>query len=374
METKNIDPNIGTDESFVINVGPQHPSTHGVLHLKMRLDGETVVDVEPNLGYIHRGIEKMNEALTYKQCIHLTSRMDYLSAHMNNQAVALVVEKGLGIQAPPRAQAIRVIMAELQRLASHQLWWASLGLDMGAVTPFFLGFRERETILEIFEETTGNRLTMSYITPGGVMQDIHPRFVADVKKWIAQFKKNLPEFDQLYTSNVIVQHRMKGIGVLSLADAISFGATGPVARGSGLACDVRKRLPYDGYDQLQFDEVLRSEGDNFARYMVRMDEMRQSVSIIEQLIDCIPEGSYREKIKGVLKVPEGEYYQRVETARGELGVYLVSDGGAKPYRLKYRTPNFSNLSALRQMFIGQKIADMVSIMSTLDLIIPDIDR
>ena len=374
MEIKNISNEPGEDQSFIINIGPQHPSTHGVLHLKMKLDGETVMDVEPHLGYIHRGIEKMNEALTYKQCVHLTSRMDYLSAHMNNQAVALAVEKGLGIQAPPRAQAIRIIMAELQRLASHQLWWGCLGLDMGAVTPFFLGFRERETILEIFEESTGNRLTMSYITPGGVMQDVHPNFVADVKKWLVQFKKNLPEFDQLYTGNVIVQHRLKGIGHLSMEDVINFGACGPVGRASGLACDVRKRFPYDGYDKLDFKEIIYTEGDNFARYMVRMDEMLESIKIIEQLIDNLPEGPYREKIKGVLKVPAGEYYQRVETARGELGVYLVNDGGAKPYRLKYRTPNFANLGALRQMFVGQKIADMVAIMSTLDLIIPDIDR
>jgi len=374
MEIKNISNEPGEDQSFIINIGPQHPSTHGVLHLKMKLDGETVMDVEPHLGYIHRGIEKMNEALTYKQCVHLTSRMDYLSAHMNNQAVALAVEKGLGIQAPPRAQAIRIIMAELQRLASHQLWWGCLGLDMGAVTPFFLGFRERETILEIFEESTGNRLTMSYITPGGVMQDVHPNFVADVKKWLVQFKKNLPEFDQLYTNNVIVQSRLKGIGRISLEDVISFGACGPVARASGLACDVRKRFPYDGYDKLQFEEIIYKGGDCWDRYMVRMDEMKQSISIIEQLIDNIPAGPYREKLKGVPKVPEGEYYQRVETARGELGVYLVSDGGSKPYRLKYRTPNFANLSALRKMFIGQKIGDMIAIMSTLDLIIPDIDR
>lgn len=362
------------EQSFVINIGPQHPSTHGVLHLKMRLNGETVIDVEPNLGYIHRGIEKMNESLTYKQCIHLTSRMDYLSAHMNNQAVSLAVEKAMQIEVPSRAQAIRIIMAELQRLASHQLWWGCLGLDMGAVTPFFLGFRERETILEIFEESTGNRLTMSYITPGGVLQDIHPNFVADVKKWLVQFKKNLPEFDQLYTGNIIVQSRLKGIGVLTQEDAINFGACGPVGRASGIACDVRKRFPYDGYDKLQFEEIIYKGGDCWDRYMVRMDEMKQSISIIEQLIDNIPSGSFREKLKGVPKVPEGEYYQRVETARGELGVYLVSDGGSKPYRLKYRTPNFSNLSALRSMFIGQKIGDMVAIMSTLDLIVPDIDR
>jgi len=361
-------------EEFVINIGPQHPSTHGVLHLKIKLDGEKILDIEPHLGYIHRGIEKMSEFLEYRQFIYLTSRMDYLSAHMNNQACSLAIEKGLQIEAPPRAQAIRILMAELQRLASHQLWWGSAGLDLGAVSPFFFAFREREQILEIFEETCGTRLTMNYITPGGVYNDLHPEFVPKVKALVKQFKQNIHEYDRLLTDNIIFQHRTKGIGVLSKEEAISLGCTGPIARASGVSCDVRKYHPYDGYEKLQFEEIIAEKGDSFTRYLVRIEEMKQSMLIIDQLIDNIPEGSYREKIRGVLKIPAGEFYQRVETARGEFGVMIVGDGTSKPYRIKFRTPNFSNLGALKPIATGGKIGDLVATMATLDLIIPDIDR
>jgi NADH-quinone oxidoreductase subunit D/NADH-quinone oxidoreductase subunit C/D len=361
-------------EEFVINIGPQHPSTHGVLHLKIKLDGEKILDIEPHLGYIHRGIEKMSEFLEYKQFIYLTSRMDYLSAHMNNQACSLAIEKSLQIEAPPRARAIRILMAELQRLASHQLWWGSAGLDLGAVSPFFFAFREREQILEIFEETCGTRLTMNYITPGGVYNDLHPEFVSKVKILVKQFKKNILEYHKLLTGNIIFQHRTKGIGVLSKEEAISLSCTGPVARASGVSCDVRKYHPYDGYDKLDFKEITAEKGDSFTRYLVRIEEMKQSMHIIDQLIDNIPEGSYREKIKGVLKLPAGEFYQRVETARGEFAVMIVGDGTSKPYRIKFRTPNFSNLGALKPIATGGKIGDLVATMATLDLIIPDIDR
>ncbi len=365
-----------TDKSdeFILNVGPQHPSTHGVLHLKIKLDGEQILDVEPHLGYIHRGIEKMSESLEYRQFIYLTSRMDYLSAHMNNQACSLAIEKGLQIEATPRAKAIRIIMAELQRLASHQLWWGSAGLDLGAVSPFFYAFREREQILEIFEETCGTRLTMNYITPGGVYNDIHPDFQRKVKELIAQFKVNIKEYDKLLTGNIIFKARTQGIGHLPKDQAISLGCTGPVARASGVLCDVRKYYPYDGYDKLDFREVTAEKGDSYSRYLVRIEELKQSMHIIDQVIDNIPEGPFQEKIKGVLKLPAGEFYQRVETARGELGVYVVGDGTSKPYRIKFRTPNFSNLGALRPIAIGSKIGDLVAIMATLDLIIPDIDR
>ncbi len=365
-----------TDKSdeFILNVGPQHPSTHGVLHLKIKLDGEQILDVEPHLGYIHRGIEKMSESLEYRQFIYLTSRMDYLSAHMNNQACSLAIEKGLQIEATPRAKAIRIIMAELQRLASHQLWWGSAGLDLGAVSPFFYAFREREQILEIFEETCGTRLTMNYITPGGVYNDIHPDFQRKVKELIAQFKVNIKEYDKLLTGNIIFKARTQGIGRLPKDQAISLGCTGPVARASGVLCDVRKYYPYDGYDKLDFREVTAEKGDSYSRYLVRIEELKQSMHIIDQVIDNIPEGPFQEKIKGVLKLPAGEFYQRVETARGELGVYVVGDGTSKPYRIKFRTPNFSNLGALRPIAIGSKIGDLVAIMATLDLIIPDIDR
>ncbi len=366
---------IVTEEGeFVINIGPQHPSTHGVLHLKVWLDGETIKKVQPHLGYIHRSIEKMSESLSYRNFIYATSRMDYLSAHINNQACALCVEKGLQIEAPPRAQMIRLIMAELTRLASHQLWWGCTGLDLGAVSPFFYAFREREAILEIMEETCGARLTQNYAVPGGVMVDIHPNFQKRTKDVMKQIKSKFKEYDDVLTGNVIFQNRNKDVGFLSAEDAISYGCTGPMARGSGVSCDVRKWFPYDGYDKVQFDEILGKEGDCYSRYMVRMHEMRQSVSIIEQLIDNIPEGDFQAKTKMVLKLPKGEFYQRVETARGELGVFIVSDGAASPYRIKYRSPNFSNLCALDKVARGSKIGDLVAIMSTIDLIIPDVDR
>ena len=359
---------------FVINVGPQHPSTHGVLHLRIKLDGEQILDIEPHLGYIHRGIEKMSESLGYKQFIYLTSRMDYLSAHMNNQACSLVIEKGLHLEIPERAKVIRLLMVELQRLASHQLWWGSAGLDMGAVSPFFFAFREREQILEIFEETCGTRLTMNYITPGGVMKDLHPTFVKTVKDLIKQFKVNIHEYDKLLTGNIIFQKRTQDVGILSKELAISLGATGPVGRASGVSCDVRKLHPYDGYDKLDFKEIVMDKGDSYTRYLVRIEEMKQSMHIIDQLIDNIPEGDFRLKSKALIRLPEGEYYQRVETARGELGVYIVSDGNKSPYRIKYRTPSFSNLGVLQYIAKGSKIGDLVAIMATLDLIIPDIDR
>lgn len=359
---------------LVINVGPQHPATHGVLHLVITLNGETIRKVEPHLGYIHRSIEKMCESLSYRQFIYVTSRMDYLSSHINNHACALCVEKGLQVEVPPRAQVIRVLMDELTRIASHELWLGAMAMDLGAFTPFFYAFRERETINDIMEETCGARLTMNYMVPGGVMADIHPNFQKRVKDFIVQFRQKVTEFDDLVTGNIIFQNRMKGVGVLSKEDAISYGCTGPVARGSGLSCDIRKIFPYEIYEKLEFDEILETGCDSFARYMVRVREMYQSARIIEQLIDAIPEGDFQAKTKAVLKLPRGEFYSRVETARGELGVYIVSEGGTTPYRIKFRSPGFSNLSALDHMVRGGKIGDLMAIMGTLDLVIPDIDR
>lgn len=367
---------IGTsgEGDLVINVGPQHPATHGVLHLVITLNGETIKKVEPHLGYIHRSIEKMSESLTYRQFIYVTSRMDYLSAHINNHACALCVEKGLQVEIPPRAQVIRVLMDELTRIASHELWWGAMAMDLGAFTPFFHAFRERETINDIMEETCGARLTMNYIVPGGVMADLHPQFQRRVKEFLKLYKSKIREYDEMVTGNIIFQNRMKNIGYISPEDAISFGCTGPTARGSGVSCDVRKIHPYEIYDRLEFDEVLETGGDAFARYMVRIREMHQSIRIVEQLIDQIPEGDFQAKTKAVLKLPKGEFYTRVETARGELGVYIVSEGGTTPYRIKYRSPGFSNLSILDHMIRGGKIGDLVAAMGTLDLVIPDIDR
>lgn len=364
----------GSESDLVINVGPQHPATHGVLHLVITLNGETIKKVEPHLGYIHRSIEKMCESLTYRQFIYVTSRMDYLSAHMNNLACAMTVEKGLQVEVPLRAQYIRVLMSELTRIASHELWWGAMAMDLGAFTPFFYAFRERETINDIMEETCGARLTMNYMVPGGVMADIHPTFQKKVKEFIQLFKSKIDEYDELVTGNIIFQNRMKGVGVLSKEDAISYGCTGPVARGSGVSSDIRKIYPYEVYNQVQFDEIIETAGDSFARYMVRVREMKESIKIIEQLIDNIPEGDFQAKTKAVLKLPKGEFYSRVETARGELGVYIVSEGGTTPYRIKFRSPGFSNLSALDHMVRGSKIGDLMATMGTLDLVIPDIDR
>jgi NADH-quinone oxidoreductase subunit D len=364
----------GGNGELVINVGPQHPATHGVLHLVITLNGETVKKIEPHLGYIHRSIEKMCESLSYRQFIYVTSRMDYLSSHINNLGCALCVEKAMQIEVPQRAKVIRVLMSELTRIASHELWIGAMAMDLGAFTPFFYAFREREMINEIMEDSCGARLTMNYMVPGGVMYDIHPDFQRKVKAFVQQFKEKVVEYDDLVTNNIIFRNRMEGVGVLSKEDAISFGCTGPVARGSGVHCDIRKLFPYEVYDTVEFEEVIETAGDSFARYMVRIREMQQSIRIIEQLIDNIPEGDFQAKTKAVLKPPKGDFYSRVETARGEFGVYIVSEGGTTPYRIKFRSPGFSNLSALNHMASGSKIGDLMATMGTLDLVIPDIDR
>jgi NADH-quinone oxidoreductase subunit D/NADH-quinone oxidoreductase subunit C/D len=365
---------VDEQQEYIINMGPQHPSTHGVLRLVLSLKGETVLNVEPHIGYIHRGIEKMCESITYPQIIHLTDRMDYLSAHINNEVVCLAVEKALEVEVPDHVKYIRTIMAELTRIQSHQLWWASFGMDLGALTCFFYGLRDREKILDIFEETCGSRMIVSYNCPGGLMYDIHPNFQTRVKEFIKYFRKILPEYNQLLTDNVIFHERSKGLGVLTREDAIAYGITGPSARASGFSCDVRKHEPYSAYDKVKFSEIMYTTGDTFHRYTARIDEMWESMNIIEQLIDNIPEGPHFVKMKPIIKLPEGEYYQRVETARGELGAYIISDGNKNPYRIKFRSPNFSNLWVMNHIAKGMKIADLVAISGSLDLVIPDIDR
>jgi NADH-quinone oxidoreductase subunit D/NADH-quinone oxidoreductase subunit C/D len=373
METSTVNNNFKSEEYF-INMGPQHPATHGVLRLLLTIDGETIKKVEPDLGYIHRSIEKMCERDSYQQIVHLTDRMDYLSSNINNEAVCLAVENGLELEVPDRVKVIRTIIGELTRIASHNLWWGVMGMDVGALTTYFYAFRDREMINDIFEETCGARLTMNYNIPGGLMFDIHPNFVKRVKEFIVHFKNKLPEYDTLLTNNVIFQKRMRGVGMLSKEDAISYGASGPVGRGSGYSCDVRKIHPYSALDKVTFNEALRTEGDSFARYEVRIQEMWESISIVEQLIDNIPEGDYKVETNAVIKLPKGEFYQKVETARGELGVYIISTGTKNPYRLKFRSSGFSNLSLLNHIAVGGKIGDLVASMATLDLVIPDIDR
>ncbi len=373
MEETIMDLDLKEKEEYVINMGPQHPSTHGVLRFETCLQGEKVKWIRPHCGYIHRGIEKMSESLSYPQLVHLTDRMDYLSAHINNEAVALCVENGMGAEVPDRVKYIRTILAELSRIASHQLWWSAFGMDLGALTTFFYGLRDREKILDIFEESTGARLLQSFITPGGLMNDVHPNFQKRTRDFVNYFKKKLPEYDQLLTGNVIFQERTKGIGLMTKEDAINYGVTGPSGRGSGWHCDIRKIAPYSAYPFVKFNEITFTEGDTFARYLVRMKEMWESLSIIDQLVDNIPQGPHMLELKAV-KPPKGEFYQRVETARGELGVYIVSDGGPSPARIHYRTPNFSNLFIINKIASGYKIADLVAISGSLDLVIPDIDR
>jgi len=362
------------EQEIIINMGPQHPSTHGVLRLVLSLKGEIVNKVEPHCGYIHRGIEKMSESMTYQQILHLTDRLDYLSAHINNEAYCLTVEKALDIEVPDRVKVVRTMLDELTRLASHQLWWASFGMDLGGQTCYFYGLRDREHILDIFEETTGSRFLQSYNTPGGFMADIHPNFQKKVKEFITYFRKKLPEYDQLLSGNIIMMERTKGVGMLTKEEAISYGVTGPSGRGSNFSCDLRKLHPYHAYDKVKFNEVLRTECDSYARYMVRMDEMRESMNILEQLVDNIPAGDFAVKMKPVIKLPEGDYYQRVEAARGEFGVYIISKGEKYPYRVKFRSPSFCNLSSIDLMTRGNKIADLIAIGGSLDYVIPDIDR
>lgn len=363
----------GTQEYF-LNMGPQHPSTHGVLKLVVRLDGETVIQVVPHLGFIHRAIEKMGENETFVQYIHLTDRMDYLSSHMNNLCVCLAIEKAMGIGVPERGEYIRVMVSELQRIQSHLLWWGCFGMDLGAVTAFLYGFKEREKITALFEELCGARLTMNFFRPGGSNADVPAGFIPRVREIIEDMKFNLHEFDTLLSKNPIIRERSYKVGCLSREKAVSYGCTGPVGRASGMDFDVRKHQPYSIYDRFQFDVPVGRNGDCYDRYMVRMEEMRQSIRILEQAADGFPEGQYRSKEKPAYKVPAGSYFASVETARGMNCTYMVSDNSFKPYRIKTRSPNFSNLSALNEMAAGGKIADLVTILSTLDIIVPDIDR
>ena len=361
-------------DEYVINIGPQHPATHGVLRFRVSLEGETIKKLDVHCGYIHRGIEKMCESHTYPQTLALTDRLDYLSAHHNRHALCMCIEKALGIEVSERVQYIRTIMDELQRIDSHLLFYSCACMDLGALTAFFYGFRDREKILDIFEATTGGRLIQNYYTIGGVQADLAPDFVEKVKEFIAYMRPTLKEYHDVFTGNVIMQGRTKGVGVLSREDAISFGATGGTGRASGWACDVRKRHPYAAYDKVSFDEIIFEEGDCLSRYMVRMKEIEQSLNIIEQLIDNIPEGDIQVKMKPIIKVPEGSYYAAVEASRGEFGVYIESRGDKYPYRMKFRSTGLPLVSAMDTLCREAKIADLIAIGATVDYVVPDIDR
>ena len=316
----------------------------------------------------------MGKSLTYPQTLALTDRLDYLGAHQNRHALCMCIEKAMGIEVSERVQYIRTIMDELQRIDSHLLFYSCLAMDLGALTAFFYGFRDREKILDIFEETCGGRLIMNYNTIGGVQADLHPNFVKRVKEFIPYMRGIIHEYHDIFTGNIIAQSRMKGVGVLSREDAISFGCTGGTGRASGWACDVRKRMPYGVYDKVDFKEIVYTEGDCFARYLVRMDEIMESLNIIEQLIDNIPEGPYQEKMKPIIRVPEGSYYAAVEGSRGEFGVFLESQGDKMPYRLHYRATGLPLVAAIDTICRGTKIADLIAIGGTIDYVVPDIDR
>ena len=369
-----VDKKVFEDEEYVINIGPQHPSTHGVLRLRTSLDGEIIKKIDVVSGYIHRGIEKLCEGMTYPQTLFFPDRMDYMSAHQNRHCLCLCIEKALGIEVPRRAKVIRTMMDELMRLSSHLLSYGCLTMDMGATTAFFYGFREREAVLDIFEKTCGARMSLHYNVIGGVAADLHPDFQADVKAFIAQMWKALKEYHQLYSGNVIALNRMVGVGVLSEEDAVSYNITGPSGRASGFSCDARKKHPYGVYDEVKFDEVLLTDGDSFSRYMVRMKEMEESLKILEQLVDNIPEGEICAKVPKIIKLPAGHWYQQVEASRGTFGVYIESTGDKNPYRMHFQSPCFNLVGVVDLCCKGHMIADLITIGAALDYVIPDIDR
>ncbi len=361
-------------EDYVVNIGPQHPSTHGVLHFRVALEGEIIKKVDPVLGYIHRGVEKISESMTYPQTLALTDRLDYLGAMQNRHALCMCIEQAMGVEVSDRVQVIRTIMDELQRIDSHILFFGCLCQDLGATTAFLYAFRDREKILDIFEETCGGRLILNYNTIGGVTYDIHPNFQKRVKEFITIMRKNIQEYHDIFTGNVIFQNRSKGVGVLTKEQVISFGCTGGTGRASGWHNDLRKLRPYAAYDRVEFNEVVRTEGDSFARYMIRLDEIKESLNIIEQLIDNIPEGNYQEKMKPIIKLPVGTFYSEVEGSRGRMGVFIESKGDKSPYRLHYRSTGLPLVAVMDTACSGNMLADLITIGGTVDYVVPDIDR
>ncbi len=362
------------DDEYVVNIGPQHPSTHGVMRFRASLDGEVVKKVDVVSGYIHRGIEKLSEGLGYPQILHFTDRMDYMSAHQNRHCLCLCIEKALGIEVPRRAKVIRTMMDELMRISSHLLSFGCTAMDLGATTAFFYGFREREQVLDIFEKTCGARMSMNYNVIGGVIADLHPDFQKDVKELLRIIPSRLKEYHTVFSGNLIAQNRLKGVGHLSKEDAINYDITGPSGRGSNWSCDCRKKHPYGVYDEVEFDEVLLDGCDSYARYMVRMKEIEQSCRILEQLVDNIPEGEIRAQVPKIVKLPAGSWYQQVEASRGTFGVYIESTGEKTPYRVHFQSPCFNLVGVMDLTCSGYMIADLITIGAALDFVIPDIDR
>ncbi len=385
---------------MTINMGPQHPATHGVLRLVLELDGEIIVKAVPHIGYLHRGVEKLSESLTYHQALTMTDRLDYTSALSNNLAYCLAVEKLLDIRIPKRAQYLRVMFAELQRIASHLLWIATHALDLGAMTLLFYAFRERETVLEMLEQVTGARLTPSFIRIGGLAADIPDSFPPLVKAFVEDFPKRVADYETLLTENIIWKKRTQGISPMSAEDSINYGVTGPVLRASGVYYDVRKAYPYSSYEDFDFEIPLGAKGDVYDRYLVRLKEMIQSNRIVTQALERLPEGPVAsfdaplfvppakdDAMKDIaalirhfkiaeegFKPPIGEVYASIESSKGELGFYIISDGGNKPFRMKIRPPSFVNLGALPKMIVGQMVADVVAAIGSVDIVLGEIDR
>ena len=361
-------------DDFVVNIGPQHPATHGVLRFRTAVDGETIKKIDVYMGYIHRGVEKLCESLQYPQTLHFLDRLDYFSGQIYHHGLCLLYEKALNIEVSRRAQVIRVMMDELSRIASHCLFIGTYCMDLGATTMLFYTLRVREQILDIFEKTCGARMTFNYACIGGVMQDLAPDFADDVRALLEVLPKNIKEYNKIFTGNVIAKNRMEGVGVLTREDAISYAVTGPSGRASGWACDIRKLQPYSIYDELEFDEIVREEGDSMARFKVRMAEMEQSARILAQLVDNIPDGEYCVKVPKVVKLPKGQWFQLVEGCRGAFGVYVESDGSTKPFRLKIAPPCLPLAAVVDHITQGSKIADLITIGGSLDYIVPDMDR
>src|SRR5574337_674039 len=363
-----------TMEEFYVNMGPQHPSTHGVLRLMLKLDGEVVTEVIPYIGYLHRCHEKIGENRTYTQIIPYTDRLDYLASMYNNFGFVLTVERLVGITVPERAEYMRVILGELQRIASHLIWLGTFGLDLGNFTIFMYCFREREKILDLFESVCGQRLNYAFYRIGGMPLDFPDSFVTDCQAFLEWFKPRLPEYDAIMSDNIIFQKRVQGLGKLDAKTAIDYAISGPMLRASGIKWDLRRNDPYSIYDRFEFDIPVGASGDVWDRYMVRRIEMEESVKIIEQALQGLPSGEIIAKMPKKLKPPVGDIYSRVETPRGELGFYLVSDGSEKPYRYKVRSPAFVNLSVLLVIGTGCLVADVVAILGSIDIVLGEVDR
>ncbi|RKX27759.1 MAG: NADH-quinone oxidoreductase subunit D [Candidatus Zixiibacteriota bacterium] len=360
----------------MVNMGPHHPSTHGVCRLILTMDGEKVVDIEPVIGYLHRSLEKVCENRTYAQCIPIMDRFEYVTSMSTNQVFSLAAERLAEIEVPERAEYLRVIMLELNRIASHLLFYGTTAMDCGALTPFLYGLRERELIIDLFEMTCGQRLTYNYIWVGGVSKDIPPEFEPKCREAIKIIGEKLDDYQGLLNENPIWLARMKDVGILDPDLAIAWGVSGPVLRASGVKYDLRKDDPYSIYDKFDFDIPTLEAGDNFDRYLLRIEEIKQSIRIIEQALDGLPEGPIRGKVKANFKPPEGEVYCRIENSRGEMGVYIRSDGSKKPLRVKMRGGSFNQLQVLPEIVRGKGyyIADLVAIFATLDIILPEVDR